>query len=49
MAYIQTYLDGTLLQEPPINWEDFEESIERDPDIRGLLPKYPTKIGRAHV
>lgn len=44
MAYIQTYLDGTLLQEPPINWEDFEESIERDPDIRGLLPKYPTRL-----
>jgi hypothetical protein len=44
MAYIQVYLDNTLLSEPPINWEDFEESIERDPDIRGLLPKYPTRL-----
>lgn len=44
MAYIQVYLDNTLLSEPPINWEDFEEVIERDKEIRGLLPKYPTRM-----
>jgi hypothetical protein len=37
------YLDNTLVSDP-INWSDFSETIERDDNIKGLLPKYETKL-----
>lgn len=37
------YLDNNLVADP-INWADFEESIVRDEEIKGLLPKYDVKL-----
>lgn len=37
------YLNNTLVSDP-INWMDFSETIERDDNIKGLLPKYEIKL-----
>ena len=37
------YLDNILVNDP-INWSDFTETIERDSEIKGLLPKYEVKL-----
>lgn len=37
------YLNNTLVTDP-YNWADFTETIERDADIKGLLPKYDIKL-----
>lgn len=37
------YLNSTPVSDP-VNWNDFSETIERDPDIKGLLPKYEIKL-----
>lgn len=37
------YFDNTQVSDP-INWDDFEETIERNADIKGLLPKYDIKL-----
>lgn len=42
--YAKIYLDGNLLADEPSNFGDLEEVIERDENIRGLLPKYPTVL-----
>lgn len=39
----QFYLDNTLVNDP-LNWIDFEESIERDNSLKVLLPKYEVKL-----
>lgn len=37
------YLDGIQVSDP-VNWDDFTETIERDSDIKGILPKYELKL-----
>ena len=37
------YLNDTLVSDP-INWADFTETIERQADIKGLLPKYELQM-----
>lgn len=37
------YINGTLVKDP-INWDDFEETIQRDDDLKALLPKYDVKL-----
>lgn len=39
----QFYLNNTLVKDA-LNWIDFEEVIERDDSIKGLLPKYDVKL-----
>lgn len=37
------YLDNTLVKDP-LNWDEFTETIERDSEIKGLLPRYDVKL-----
>lgn len=37
------YLDDNIVNDP-LNWAEFEETIERDEAINGLLPKYEIKL-----
>lgn len=37
------YLDNNLVEDAT-NWDDFSETIERDDQIKGLLPKYEVKL-----
>jgi len=37
------YFDGNRVNDP-INWMDFTETIERAPEIKGILPKYDVEL-----
>lgn len=37
------YLDNILVKDP-LNWDEFTETIERDNEIKGLLPRYDIKL-----
>lgn len=38
------YINGTELRDEPLGFDKFEETLERDEDLRGLLLKYNTKL-----